>query len=355
MRAVVFHDRGHIEVEDMPEPEPSPLELTLDVTAVGVCGTDASEYSHGPSMFPIHRAHPVTGHLGPMIPGHEFGGTVVAVGEAVEGFSVGDVVACGAGISCGECRQCRAGMTNVCTRYATVGLSRHGALAEQVTAPASICIEVASMGLGSDTAALVQPMAIAHHAFRRGRPGAGQPVVIVGVGGIGTFLVHVAAELGSPVVAVDIDTARLDTARAMGATRVAHPDDLGDVIDDLGDLPVVYEATGNFAGFDATWEALPTGVRLVVVGIHRGPHPLDLPALTVGEREVIGTNAHTAAVDLPAAARLVADKDWSQVAPTVFPLESLVEEALDPMAEGQPRRIKTLFDPWAESPRPLGP
>lgn len=358
MRAAVFHDRGRIAIEEVPLPEPGPGELLLEVSAVGVCGTDAAEYAHGPFLFPIHRRHPVTGHIGPLIPGHEFGGTVAAVGQDVEGFAVGDVVASGAGMSCGDCAQCRAGKTNVCRRYATVGLSRHGALAEYVATPADICREVRGAGLTVDTAALVQPMAIAHHAFVRGRPDDGQPVVVVGVGGIGTFLTYVASRTDSPVIAADLDPGRRAAARSMGAVRVVDPtrEELSDVVDALERLPVVYEATGTTGGLEAAWAALPTGARLVAVGIQKAPQSIDLPGLTVGERELVGTNAHAVAVDLPAAVRLVAERreGWSDVAPLVFPLDALVDEALEPMARGRPRRIKTLFDPSADEPRALG-
>jgi (R,R)-butanediol dehydrogenase / meso-butanediol dehydrogenase / diacetyl reductase len=357
MRAAVFHERGRIEVEDVPMPEPGPDELLLEVGAAGVCGTDASEFSHGPTQFPIHHRHPVTGHLGPMIPGHEFAGTVVATGTGVTGFSVGEVVASGAGMSCGRCPQCWAGMTNVCSRYATVGLSRHGALAQYVTTPAGICVEVGSLGLGPDTAALLQPMAIAHHAFRRGRPREGQPVVVIGVGGIGAFIVHVAANSHGQVLAVDLDARRLATASGLGADRVMDPttEDLAQVVAGFDRLPVVYEVTGTQAGFDTAWSILPPGATLVAVGIQEGTRPVDLPSLTVGERELVGTNAHVAATDLPAAARLVAEREegWSDVAPTVFPLELLVDEGLRPLAEGRAERIKTLFDPSADDARPL--
>ena len=357
MRAAVFVDRGRIEIQDVPVPEPAPGELLLSVTAVGVCGTDAAEFVHGPSMFPIHERHPVTGHRGPMIPGHEFGGVVVAVGEGVDGFTEGDLVASGAGISCGDCPQCRAGMTNVCSRYATVGLSRHGALAEYVTTPASICVEVASEDISPDTVALLQPMAIAHHAYSRGRPEPDQPVVILGIGGIGAFLTHVAARADGPVVAVDLDPERLSLASRLGADRVIDPstDDLGSVVDGFDRLPVVYEVTGTEAGLGSAWDILPAGARLVAVGIQEKPRLVAMGALTLGEREVIGTNAHAAATDLPAAVRLVAQRTegWSDIAPQVFPLTDVVDEAIRPLSEGRARRIKTLFDPSIDTPRPM--
>lgn len=154
-------------------------ELLLEVRAVGICGTDAHEYSHGPTMFPIEQRHPETGHVGPMIPGHELSGVVVEVGEGVDGFAIGDLVVSGAGISCGLCHWCQQGMTNLCESYATVGLQRNGGLAEFCSVPASTCVNAGSYGLEADTAALGQPMAITVHSMRRGRLQKGDVVVII--------------------------------------------------------------------------------------------------------------------------------------------------------------------------------
>ena len=83
MKAARYHGRGDIRIEDVPAPVAADDELLLAVAAVGICGTDAAEFAHGPTMFPIESAHTVTGHRGPMTPGHEFAGTVVAAGRDV--------------------------------------------------------------------------------------------------------------------------------------------------------------------------------------------------------------------------------------------------------------------------------
>lgn len=358
MRAAVFYDRRQITIEEAPTPAPGPGDLLLEVHSVGVCGTDAAEFAYGPSMFPIHYRHPVTGHKGPMIPGHEFAGKVVEMGEGVSGFTEGDLVASGAGISCGTCVQCRDGMTNVCARYATLGLSTHGALAQYAVSPANICLEVGSLGLNLDTAALAQPMAIAHHAYSRGRPGTDQPVVILGAGGVGIFLTYVAAQSGGEVVVGDLNPQRLRVSQSLGATATVDlsKESLTDVLANLKRLPVIYEVTGAGSGFDLLWSTLPAGTRLVVVGVQKEDRRLDLRRLTLQEQELVGTNAHRVAVDLPAAARLLASRreGWSDVAPWVFPLEDLVPEGLEPMVEGRAERIKTLFDPWIGQARPFG-
>ena len=88
MRAVVYHGKNDLRVEDVPVPVPEAGELLLEVHAVGVCGTDAAEWAHGPSIYAFPGPHPVTGHSGPLIPGHELSGRVVARGDGVNGFGL---------------------------------------------------------------------------------------------------------------------------------------------------------------------------------------------------------------------------------------------------------------------------
>ena len=193
MKAAVYHGRGDIRLEGPPAARAGDRELLVRVTGVGICGTDASEYAAGPQMFPIDRAHPVTGHNGPMVPGHEFAGVVAGTGRGVTGFAEGDPIACGAGVSCGTCRACAAGRTNLCEHYWTVGLQRDGALAEFTAVPAAACVNLTERALASDVAAMAQPMSIAVHATARGRLSRGETAVVVGTGGIGAFVVYAAA------------------------------------------------------------------------------------------------------------------------------------------------------------------
>lgn len=356
MRAAVFHDRGDVRVEDVPDPSPAAGELLVRIHATGICGTDAHEYAHGPKMFPIHERSRFTGHLGPMIPGHELAGEVVALGEGVTGFAEGDLVVSGAGISDGTCWQCLRGRTNLCESYASVGLQRDGGLAQFCALPAATCVGADRYGLPRDTAALAQPMAIAVHAARRGRVRAGEDAVVVGAGGIGAFLTFAAAQMGARVVGLDLDDDRLALARALGADLALRPSDsLAEQVADEGLHPaVVYEVTGTRGGLATALDVLPPGGRLVLVGLQSGTLDEPLRELTLLEHEVIGTNALVRADDLPEALRLLAGRRgaWSDVAPLAVTLDRLVPDGLEPLVNRTATRIKTIIDPWAADNRP---
>jgi (R,R)-butanediol dehydrogenase/meso-butanediol dehydrogenase/diacetyl reductase len=356
VKAAVYHGARDIRVEEVPDPSPAVGELLLEVHAAGICGTDVGEWLHGPVSYAL-AGHAVTGHTGPMIPGHELSGRVVDTGAGVEGFAPGAVVATGAGISCGECFQCKAGLTNLCLRYSTVGLHRDGGLAQYCAVPATTCLDVEPYGLDEQVAALAQPMAIAVHSLRRGRPVPGEDAVVVGGGGIGAFLAYAAAGAGVRVTVVDLAPERLELAAALGAAETVRPAPgitLAAALAERGVVPrVVYEATGSRAALEEAIAALPPGGRLVVVGLEADPVPLDLRRLTLTEIELIGTNAHVCAVDLPEALRLLAGRGtrWTDVAPHLLPLAELVPAGIRPMAEGRGARVKTLIDPWATSAR----
>ena len=132
MKAAVYHGRHDIRIQSVPEPgDPGPGEVVLEVARAAICGTDSSEWAHGPLL----TRPPVT-------LGHEFVGRVVSIGEGVVGLSHGDRVVSGAAVSCGHCEWCRAGRTNLCSTYLTLGLQLNGGLAQLVKTPAAVCRQV---------------------------------------------------------------------------------------------------------------------------------------------------------------------------------------------------------------------
>jgi (R,R)-butanediol dehydrogenase / meso-butanediol dehydrogenase / diacetyl reductase len=344
MRAAVYRAPGALAVERREVPEPGPGEVRVRVAVCGVCGTDASEVFHGPV-----QSRP------PVVLGHEYVGTVDALGDGVTDLAVGATVVCGAGVSCGECKPCLAGRTNLCRSYRTSGLQFDGGLAEFVTVPASVLLDVTDTGLPVDTLALAQPLAIAVHAVRRSGLRAGQDAVLVGAGGIGAFMTIAAAATGARLLVVDLDPDRLDLAQRLGAQHVARAGEvaLSERIAQLGmDVDVFFEVSGSRAGLGSVLEAARPGATIVPVGIQHGAVEVELSSWTIREFTVIGTNAHVFATDIPDAVRLLAARDdWGLLAPEVLPLDEVVEGALRPLSEGRSTRIKTLIDPRASEPR----
>lgn len=345
MRAAVLHAVGDLRIDEHGVPTPGPGEVLVKVAVCGVCGSDATEYGRGPVLTVM-----------PVTLGHEFAGTVAAVGAGVTILPVGATVVCGAGVSCGVCKPCREGRTNLCRSYTTLGLQHDGGLAGYVLAPAETLLDVTDSGLALDTLGLSQPMSIAVHAVRRSGLRAGQDAVIVGVGGIGAFITVAAAAVGARVLVVDLNTERLELALALGAHATLQAG-TGTILERLGELgmdpDVFFEVSGSAPGLASVLEAATPGATIVPVGIQRGEPALPLGSWTLSEYTIIGTVAHVFRDDLPEAVRLLGTReDWSDIAPEVLPLDLVVLDGLQPLLDGTAHQIKTLIDPWISERRP---
>lgn len=316
----------------------------MRVTVCGVCGTDAVEWDRGLLSTP------------PVVLGHEFTGVVEQLGEGVSEPRIGATVVCGAGISCGSCRACLRGRTNLCRTYRTAGLQADGGLAGYVVVPASTLLDVTDAGLTDDTLALAQPMSIAVHVVRRSGLRAGDEAVIVGIGGIGAFIVVAAAATGARVTAVARDDDRLALARRLGAVDGIRSGEvpLREALRERHIEPdVLFEVSSSADALAEVIEAAPRGAVIVPVGVQKQPTAVSLRDLTLNENSLVGSVAHVVAEDLPEAVRLLGTRaDWSDVAGEVIPLDQLVDRGLRPLRDGRATQIKTLVDPWAEAPRP---
>lgn len=345
MPAAVLRDVGDLRIEAVEVPTPGPGEVLIRVAVCGVCGSDATEYGRH-----LVLATP------PVVLGHEFAGTVEAVGPDVTSLPVGARVVCGAGVSCGDCGPCSQGRTNLCRSYATLGFHRGGGLAGYVVAPASIVLDATDSGLTLDTLGLAQPMAIAVHAVRRSGLRRGQDAVIVGVGGIGAFITVAAVATGARVLVVDLDEARLGLATRIGATGSlrAGATSISDRLAELGmSADVFFEVTGSAAGLASVLEAAQPGATIVPVGVQREDPTVPLGQWTLREYTVVGTVAHVFREDFPEAIRLLQERgDWSDIAAEVIPMDRLVPDALEPLVSGRTDQVKTLIDPWARDRRP---
>jgi len=227
MRALIFDRPGEIRVDDLPTPQPGPGEAVIEVGAASVCASDLRVYRGEKYAKPG------------VVPGHEFAGRVVALGDGVSDLSLGDDVAVYPIIACGGCDFCRRGLRNRCTSRRTLGYDANGGLAEQVLLPAPLVSQGHAVKLaeGADwgRAALTEPTACVLNSLESCRFRAGVSVAILGAGPMGLLHVLLARALGAGeiVVAEPVDVRR-DAALAIGASRVCSgdPEELRAVVND---------------------------------------------------------------------------------------------------------------------------
>jgi (R,R)-butanediol dehydrogenase / meso-butanediol dehydrogenase / diacetyl reductase len=220
MKAARFHAREDVRIDDLPEPETHEGTVKIKVDWCGICGTDLHEYLEGPIFTPAEAPHPLTGERNPVQLGHEFAGQVTEVGRGVTGLAEGDAVAVEPTLFCGDCAECRAGLTNLCRSLGFHGLSGGGGgFAEYTVVPASM---VRPLGrVPTDLGALVEPLAVGLHAVRKSGVRIGESAVVFGAGPIGLATITMLRAAGvTKVISVEVAQARKQLAEQAGASVV---------------------------------------------------------------------------------------------------------------------------------------
>ncbi|MDZ7801011.1 MAG: L-threonine 3-dehydrogenase [Trueperaceae bacterium] len=259
---------------DAPEPEPGPRDLLLDVTHTSICGTDLHIYDWDDWA---RRTVPV-----PMIIGHEYVGVVREVGAEVQGFAVGDRVAGEGHLTCGHCRNCRAGRRHLCRNTRGVGVNVPGAFAERFVLPAGNAFRVPP-GIPDAWAALLDPFGNAVHTALTFDL-VGEDVLITGAGPIGVMAAAVARFAGARfIVITDVAADRLALAERMGVVDKAvdvsgDAPDLREVMGELGmteGFDVALEMSGAAAAFEDILGSINHGGRVALLGIPSAPIAID--------------------------------------------------------------------------------
>ena len=349
MIAAVYHASGDVRIEERDVPAPIEGEVLLKVLRSGMCGTDASEYKSGPKIFATQTKHPISGHQGPMILGHEFIGEIISAPDASSGdFKIGDVVASGAGISCGKCRRCLEGRTNLCERYVTLGLNRDGGMAQFVAVPTSTLVKVPA-GLSLDAAGIAQPLAVGLHAARRSGVRDGDKVLLIGAGAIGTFVLAGLKHLyDAEVTVLDFGGARLERATRLGADHTVEVGDgaeqsIREIFGTAG-IDVVIEASGAPGQMAFALSLVKRGGTLLQVGLPSSKQELDVHKIVMSEINIATTLAHICGQDLGPALEILGSTTLAQeLIEGVHPL-SQISEQLELLATGKIQG-KVLFDP----------
>ena len=257
MPATVYVGDGAVEVRSVPVPEVGPDEVLIEVSHCGICGTD------------LHLVLEQMGRPGSGL-GHEWAGTLAAVGDAVAGWELGARVVAGPKPGCGECRACVRGRPSVCLRREPIDhLEFRGAFARYVKAEAARLVRVPE-SLSTRAAALTEPTAVALHAVNLSGVTPADRVLVTGAGPIGLLVTAVLAARGVRDVTVSEPAdARRERALAVGARRVIVPDDLPHA--DMGGpvaepYSVVFECSGRAEAAESALDQLDYAATFVFVG-----------------------------------------------------------------------------------------
>jgi len=352
MRAARWHARGDVRVEDVPQPEPGLGDLLLRVSWCGICGTDVDEYRAGPTIIPVDVPNRLTGRVAPLTLGHEFVGSIAALGEGVTGFNVGERVAPEVVLFCGQCFFCKRHEYALCLNWAAIGLMADGGLAEYAVVPAFSCARLPA-SLSDEEGALVEPTEVAVRAVRKSELRLGDTVAILGGGTIGLLTMQVARAAGaSATYLIEPRSNRRELGLQLGAAAAFSPDQpdwqkqLRDACAGVGP-DIVFECAGVREGADLAVHTARKGGRIVLVGIHPERVPLSTLEIIVGEKRLIGSVQHHFDEDLPVAVQLLAEGKV-QASPLISgrePLERVVSGGFRALAESPADHLKILIGP----------
>ncbi|SEQ57606.1 2-desacetyl-2-hydroxyethyl bacteriochlorophyllide A dehydrogenase [Streptomyces sp. yr375] len=325
MKAAVIESEGRAAVTEVPDPTPGPREVVVEVAACGLCGTDL---------------HILQGEFAPelpLVPGHEFAGTVVGVGTRVTEVSAGDRVAVDPSLCCHECRYCRTGHNNLCERWAAIGVTTAGGAAQYAVAPVANCARLPEHVRTQDTA-LVEPLSCAVRGYDVLRARLGAHVLIYGSGTMGLMMLELAKRTGAASVdVVDVNPARLATARRLGVSgAAANPDEL----ERPQGWDLVVDATGNAAAIQDGLDRVAKAGMFLQFGVADYATRVTIDPYRIYHQEITITGSMAVLHSFERAAELFAN---GVLDPDVFisdriPLERY-PQALEQFAAGVGRKI----------------
>lgn len=300
MTALLYPDWDTLETTDLPRPEAGPGEVLLRVAACGICGSEFETFTARSA-----RRTP------PLVMGHEFCGTVEALGPDVQGVAVGDRVVSNSLVPCGACVRCLRGDANLCAERQIFGMHRPGAFAEFVAVPAR-CLLQWPDGVPAEAACLAEPLANGVHVAEIVRRRAPHVALVIGAGPIG-LMVQQALQvlLGTQVVVTDLVPERLEAARRLGAVQTvdARTGDVAAAIAALTEgegADVVVDAVGSAVTKRQSLDLCRPGGAAVWIGLHGDTVSLDSYGVTLPEKTIYGTYAAHIS-DLQQALDLMAD------------------------------------------------
>ncbi|MCR5157858.1 MAG: zinc-binding alcohol dehydrogenase family protein [Prevotella sp.] len=322
MKAIQITHSQELNVIDMEKPQvPAQDEVLLKLCYVGFCGSDINTFMGRNTMA-----------LNPVIPGHEVGAVIEAVGCGVpDSLKPGMVVTCNPYTNCGKCASCRNGRVNACQHNETLGVQRNGAMKEYIVLPWEKIIPAGS--LSPKVTALVEPMSVGFHAVSRAQVTDIDTVMVIGCGMVGMGAIVRAALRGATVIAADIDDEKLALAKKMGAAYAVNTKE-EDVHQRLQELTggfgpdVVIEAVGSVPTYQMAVNEVAFTGRVACIGYAKSEVSLQTKYFVQKELDIRGSR-NAMPQDFRAVIRYLESNDC----PTDELITKVIkpEEALDTM------------------------
>ena len=281
---------------DVPEPPLKPGQVIVHVRACGISGSEVSRY-RWTNAYHAGRAKDMT-QLLPRIMGHEFSGTIAALGPGVSGISEGDPVVVQSVIGCGRCDSCDAGLPNHCGRRVTIGVHADGGFAEYCAVPAANVYPVPP-GVSLENVALLQPFAIAAYALEVGSVRPGDRIGVWGVGAIGVSIIQQALIGGATVeFAVGRDPGRLEAARTLGVQHIISASAMDAplrLLELFGKqkLDAIFEVSGHTPAINSALTLLKKRGRVVLIGNLREPFHADLLQAIMDQINILSVRTYS--------------------------------------------------------------
>jgi 2-desacetyl-2-hydroxyethyl bacteriochlorophyllide A dehydrogenase len=328
MKAAVIKSPGEVAVETVDDPTPRSGEVVVEVAACGLCGTD------------LHILQGEFAPTLPVIPGHEFSGTVVSSGPNVIGVSEGDRVAVDPSLYCHECHYCRLGKNNLCQRWGAIGVTVAGGAAEYVAVPAANCVVLPEQVATAD-ATLIEPLSCAVRGYDVLSSQLGSHVLIYGAGTMGLMMLRLAQRTGAVSVdVVDVNADRLKLAADQGASETATTPD--EIERPLG-WELVVDATGNAKAIQDGLNRVGDGGTFLQFGVADYAARVEIDPYRIYNKEITITGSMAVLHSYERAAELFAD---GVIDPGVFitdrlPLDQYAA-ALDEFRAGKGLKTQVL-------------
>ena len=282
MRSAKLVEPRKIEIVNVPDPEPGQGEVLIRVRTAGICGSDLHIYQGERADVQL-----------PRVMGHELAGEVVALGEGVTRFSIGDRVTVDPVVSCGSCPSCKRGFPNLCSSVACLGCQVEGGFQDLVAIPEKSVYSIPA-DVPWEMACMMEPFSIAAEVLSRSEAKPGDRALVFGAGTIGLCILQGLKSRGVEVMITDRVPFRLEKARELDAARTvdAGQEDLAAAVAEFTDgfgLDVIVEAVGIPALFEQSLDLAAPGGRVVILGFNGEPARIPELPITRKELKVIGS------------------------------------------------------------------